>query len=79
MVIDYFLAKIDLPPYDSDVARDRKRGRGRPRLLKDPVSFTADLERADADALDALATKDGVSFASLVRKAVAAYLRRRGR
>jgi hypothetical protein len=47
--------------------------------LKEPVSMTLDLERPQKDALEVLAHQDGVSVASLVRKAVATYLRRRGK
>jgi len=47
--------------------------------LKDPVSFTGDLERADVDFLGMIAEKRGVSVASLVRNAVAAYIQRQKR
>jgi hypothetical protein len=47
--------------------------------LKDAISFTGDLERADVDFLEAIAEKRGVSVASLVRNAVAAYVQRRKR
>ncbi len=45
--------------------------------MKDPVSFTGDVERADMDALEAMAEKRVVSVASLVREAVKAFLKRR--
>jgi hypothetical protein len=41
--------------------------------------MTLDLERPQKDALEVLAHQDGVSVASLVRRAVGAYLRRRGK
>ncbi len=54
-------------------------GAGRKPTLKDAVSFTGDLERVDAEALEAIAEERGVSVASLVRAAVGAYLKRRKR
>ena len=54
-------------------------GAGRPPTLKDPVTTTADLERADVDFLEAIASKRDVSVASLVRTAVAAYVKRQKR
>lgn len=45
-------------------------------MLKDPVSFTGDLERPDFEALQAIAKRRDVSVAALVRAAVAAYVRR---
>jgi hypothetical protein len=65
-----------------DVARRKVKGTwggwrpgaGRKPTLKDPVSFTGDLERADIDFLEAIARKRDVSVASLVRNAVAAYV-----
>lgn len=70
-----------------DVARRKVKGTwggwrpgaGRKPTLKDPVSFTGDFERADVDFLEAIAIKRGVSVASLVRVAVAAYLKRQQR
>jgi hypothetical protein len=54
-------------------------GAGRKPTLKDAVSFTGDLERADVDFLKAIAQKRNVPIASLVRIAVAAYVQRQKR
>ena len=70
-----------------DVARRKVKGTwggwrpgaGRKPVLKDPVTTTADLERADVDFLEAIASKRDVSVASLVRAAVAAYVKRQKR
>ena len=77
----------DTHPTIEDVARRKVKGTwggwrpgaGRKPTLKDPVSFTGDLERADVDSLEAIATKRNVSVASLVRNAVAAYIQRQKR
>ncbi len=72
--------------YDSDVTARKPSGRGgwrpgagRKPTLRDPVSFTGEIERPDMDALEAIAEERGVSVASLVRAAVAAYVKRRRR
>jgi hypothetical protein len=70
-----------------DVARRKVKGTwggwrpgaGRKPTLKDPISFTGELERADVDYLEKISEKRGVSVASLVRSAVAAYVRRQKR
>ena len=73
--------------YDEAVAARRTKGTwggwrpgsGRKPTLRDPVSFTGDIERPDMDALEAVAEGRGVSVASLVRAAVAAYVKRQRR
>jgi hypothetical protein len=57
----------------------RRIGAGRKPTLRDPVSFTGDLERADLEVLAEIAEQRGVSVASLVRTAVAAYVKRQRR
>ena len=54
-------------------------GAGRKPTLTDPISFTGELERADVDYLETIASKRNVSVASLVRNAVAAYVQRQKR
>ncbi len=54
-------------------------GAGRKPTLKDPVSFTGELESADVDYLEKIAEKRGVSVASLVRNAVSAFVQRQRR
>jgi hypothetical protein len=81
------LGKSETIPYPAGMAATQKKtgrggarpGAGRKPVLGDPVSFTLDLERGHADALRALAAEEGVSLASLVRTAVATYLKRRRR
>ena len=53
-------------------------GAGRKPVLREPVSFTGDIERRDMEALEVIGRERGASVASLVREAVAAYLKRRG-
>ena len=57
----------------------RRSGAGRKRVVKDPVGVTTDIERPDFEVLEAMAEERGVSIASLVRKAVAAYVKRQRR
>jgi hypothetical protein len=57
----------------------KRPGAGRPSTLKDPVRFLVTFERAEIDALEEIAKERDQSIASLVRSAVAAYLRRRRR
>jgi hypothetical protein len=74
-------------PYDGSVAAQKTKGTrggwrpgaGRKPTLRDPVSFTGDIERTDMDALEAIAEERAVSVASLVRKAVVAYVKRQRR
>ena len=73
--------------YDQGVAARKKPdgrggarpGAGRKPFLREAVSFTGDIERPEMDRLEAIAEEKGVSVASLVREAVKAYLKRRGR
>ncbi len=69
--------------YASDMAERKPSGRGgwrpgagRKPSLHDPVSFTGEIERADMESLEAIAEQRNVSIASLVRAAVAAYVKR---
>jgi hypothetical protein len=57
----------------------KRPGAGRPPTLNDPVRFLMTFERAEIDALEAIAKERDQSIASLVRSAVTAYLRRRRR
>jgi hypothetical protein len=55
----------------------KRPGAGRPPTLKDPVRFILSIERTEIDALEEIAREQDQSIASLVRSAVAAFLRRR--
>jgi hypothetical protein len=73
--------------YDDAVAARKTKGTwggwrpgaGRKPTLREPVSFTGDIEGTDMDALYAIAEEKGISVASLVREAVAAYVKRQRR
>ena len=52
-------------------------GSGRKPVFPDLVSVTFDVERPDLDTLRAIAAKEGVSVAAVLRRAVKAHLRRR--
>ena len=54
----------------------KRKGAGRKPELEDPVSVTFDMERPKIERLRAIARERGVSAASLIRKALDAYLRR---
>ncbi len=54
----------------------RRPGAGRKPTLKGAVAYATQLETADVDALKVIARKRGVSVNSLIRAAVAAYVRR---
>lgn len=57
----------------------RRPGAGRPAQFRDSADRTIRFERADLEALDAIAEGRGVTGADLVREAVAAYLAKRRR
>ena len=83
---DLYLPNQDALGDDASVAARKKSrrggwrpGAGRKPLLNEPVSFTGDIERADIEALEAIADEREVSLASVVREAVSAYLKRRKR
>jgi hypothetical protein len=57
----------------------RRPGAGRKPILKDPVTVTNDIERADIEVLEAIAEERDVSVASLIRKAVTTYVKRHRR
>ncbi len=81
------LENQDALEYDQVVATRRgkgtwggkREGAGRKPRVRDGVSFTGVLETADVEALEAIAEERGVSIASLVRAAVAAYVKRQRR
>ena len=85
------MSELDLPNQEAlddngGVATRKKSGRGgwrpgagRKPILHEAVSFTGDIERADIEALEAIADERGVSLASVVREALSAYLKRRKR
>ena len=54
----------------------RRAGAGRKPILKSAVAYTTLLQKADVDALKAIAHKRGESVNSLIRKAVAAFVKR---
>lgn len=53
-----------------------RKGAGRKRIVRDPERIAVDLERSDLNAMRVLAEKRGTSVASLIRRAVSAYLGR---
>ena len=80
------LDESEEPDYSSNVAKRKpsglggwRPGAGRKPSLRDPVSFTGELESADVDVLATIAEERGVSIASLVRAAVTAYVKRQRR
>ncbi len=54
----------------------RRAGAGRKPILKSAVAYTTLLQKADVDALKAIARRRGESVNSLIRKAVAAFVKR---
>ena len=57
----------------------KREGAGRWPRVPNGVSFTGQIPRPEMDALETIAEEKGVSVASLVREAVTAFLKRRGR
>ena len=57
----------------------RRKGAGRPAVLKDPVDRWVRLERGDAEAAGKVAAKRGISFSELIRRALRSYLKRQSR
>jgi hypothetical protein len=53
-----------------------REGAGRKRVLKGATTLSVILEASDYKAVEKLAEKRGVSFASVVREAVKAYMAR---
>ena len=54
----------------------RRPGAGRKPVLHDPVTVTTDVESTDFEVLEAIAQERNTTVASLVRAAVAAYVKR---
>ncbi len=54
----------------------RRAGAGRKPILKGVVAYTTLLQKADVDALKAIARRRGESVNSLIRKAVTAFVKR---
>ena len=57
----------------------KRANSGRKQVMEDPVSFTAELERPELEALKAIAKDRSVSAGSLVREAVRRFLARQNR
>jgi hypothetical protein len=78
---------IQDPLYDLEVAARKRKstwggrrpGAGRKPTLKGAMAYTTQLEKADVDALKAIARKRGESVNSLIRAAVRAYVKRQRR
>jgi hypothetical protein len=86
MMIEASQVKIDLHTMPSLTARRKKstwggfrEGAGRKAVLRDPCRYTMDFEGPQMEVLQQIASKRGVSVASVVREAVARYVARRGR
>ena len=54
----------------------KRKGAGRPRIMKAPKRLIVDIEETDLSALRALASERETSVPHLVRRAVSQYLRR---
>ena len=57
----------------------KRPGAGRPPTLRDPVRFIMTIERTEIEALKEIAEERGQTIASLVRKILSTYLKRRRR
>ena len=57
----------------------RRKGAGRPAVLKKPVERWVRLERKDAEAAEKLAKEKRISFSELVRRALRSYVKRQRR
>lgn len=73
-------------PFGSMAARRKKsrqggyrKGAGRKPVLKGARPVTVTLQDSEYEHVERLAAEDGVSFASIVREAVQAYIARRRR
>ena len=82
-IVDYLLCNHTTSDYTRLVAARTKGkqggwrpGAGRKPTLRDPVSFTLHVERADVETLEAIAEERGVSVASVMRTALSAYVKR---
>ena len=56
----------------------RRPGAGRKPILKDSVSVTFDMERAERDRLRKIARRRGEQLAATIRRALSAYTKRYG-
>ncbi len=54
----------------------RRAGAGRKPILKGVVTYTTLLQKADVDAVKAIALRRGESVNALIRKAVTAFVKR---
>ena len=75
--------ELSIDDYNQEVAAKKKTTWGGKRLragrkptLKDPVGFALEIEKPEMDVLRGIAKERGVSVASLVRRAVSAYVKR---
>jgi hypothetical protein len=52
----------------------KRIGAGRKKQLQDAVTFALDLERKDLEAVRAVAEREGVSAAEMIRRAISVHL-----